>query len=523
MNGVDFAWTGGGERGTATARAEPKTMLCYRPKDFKAKLKTEATCEEGLAESLRLGSADKMGGEKGGEPVVTMQAWINKLKVILEARGMDSVFRMVNAGPEQYLLTAFGRADTAKVKAWVAWLEVNGDVYDQKNLQMSGVMLKESLEVEMLKKVEREAPGDASGPVVFAAVINLHQSLSSIAVRQLTIELSCLKLVNEPAENVDTFAEKVLQLALRIQGAGPTTCPHDLPSLVYECFKGSSTEEFASEVTDVLKKAHKDDPSVDDWESIVSDFKACYRLQLVRSSWEALKNHKEKVEAQALAATISQLVEQQVAFLTKSGTGGGGSDSRQCYHCGKSGHIKPNCPDKDKPKVAGSGAASTGTTTNERKISPKEGEPHSKTGSDGLINKWCGVCKRWNSGDKAHLTEEHVKGKVTGTAATPTTAATAVPTVPVPVATGALAIQNGGQSSSTSGGLRMISGFLGQMGIPAKKNSIEYCTVCETYVCKSHGAHEQGWTHVHSEVADGLWTIVKRGRESASKDQAGQP
>ena len=40
---------------------------------------------------------------------------------------------------------------------------------------------------------------------------------------------------------------------------------------------------------------------------------------------------------------------------------------------------------------------------------PGTGEPHQKTVNDKLY-KWCGTCKKWFFGDRAHLTEEHVRG-----------------------------------------------------------------------------------------------------------------
>ena len=43
VNGVDFAWCGGGVNGTATERTTAASMLAYRPTEFKAKTNTEAT------------------------------------------------------------------------------------------------------------------------------------------------------------------------------------------------------------------------------------------------------------------------------------------------------------------------------------------------------------------------------------------------------------------------------------------------------------------------------------------------
>jgi hypothetical protein len=415
------------------------------------------------------------------------------------------------------MLSQFGHADVALVKGWVTWLESHGDFYDAKNLTMSWKMIKASLELDMLKLVEREAPGNSPGPVVFAAVVNLHQSLSSSAVRQLTEELQTLKITKEPAENVTKFSEKVLNIALRIQGAGPGTCPHDLPLLVYECYKGCSNLEFASDVTDLCKKANKKDVSVDDWVNAISDIKSVYRTLIVRKEWEAEKLHKEPTEAQALAASVVALQQQLKDLSSKQGSGGG-SDTRSCFHCGKTGHIKTNCPDIGKPKVENAGQQ--GGAGSARRTAPGEGQPHTKTDSDGTVTKWCDQCKKWGKGDKAHLTSEHVKGKKTGVAsATPTvTAAPAiVASAPAPAVVAAAAGVLAQADSSV--GLRFMTGYLGSIGIPPKKNDLCFCRVCSVFVTKGED-HDASLNHSQCEISKAVedtWTLVsKKGRAGRS-------
>jgi hypothetical protein len=165
---------------------------------------------------------------------------------------------------------------------------------------MSATMIRHSLDIDMLKKLENDVPAHASGPEVFAAVVNIHQALSSSAVRVLVMRLQGLKIAKEPAENVESFAEKVTNIAKRIQGTGPDTCPQDLPALVYKCFLGSSTSIFESDVVLVYNKADRGEDTVKDWDKHVSEFKARYRTLKIKKMWEAEKHHKEKIEIQAL-------------------------------------------------------------------------------------------------------------------------------------------------------------------------------------------------------------------------------
>ena len=61
--------------------------------------------------------------------------------------------------------------------------------------------------------------------------------------------------------------------------------------------------------------------------------------------------------------------------------------------------------------------------------------------AEGVEIKWCGTCKRWNSGDKAHLTAEHVKREKAETKATGALTAAA-------------------DDVQQSGSLRLIGGYL---------------------------------------------------------------
>ena len=491
-------------------------MLAYRPTEFKAKTKTEASCSTGVAESFHLSTADKIAEDKGETGMVTMQIWINQIKQVLEDRGMDSVFRMVDGTTELYLLSEFGRADKNKVSAWVAWVKTNGDAYDLENLQMSGKMLKASLKIDMLKKVDQETSANATGPEVYAAVVNLHQSLGSSAVRQLTEQLQQLKLVKEPAENVTIFGDKVLDLALRIQGSGPLTCPHDLGTLVYECFKGSTTSEFAAEVTDFCRKSNKQDVPVADWEASISELKSLYRTLIVRKEWEAAKHHEESVDAQAMMQASIAHLQKTVKGMGANKQAGGQGDACTCYHCGKKGHIQPDCPDKDKSKV---GTGGGGTTEPGTRAAPKDGEPHTKTDSEGVISKWCGTCKRWRKGEKGHLTSEHVRGKGKDVPSVPaTTVAGALAPVPAPTVAGALATADNGSKAT----LRLIGGYMAKIGQPPKRGELTFCTQCDCHHKKGED-HDHGVSHAQVGLTQGVWTLVERiPKKVALKGQAGQ-
>jgi hypothetical protein len=231
-----------------------------------------------------------------------------------------------------------------------------------------------------------------------------------------------------------------------------------------------------------LAKCFQGDREVRDWESNVTMLKSMYRDLVTRSSWTALKNSKEKTEAQGLKATSEvKALKAELKKLSKmvssgSRTSNAPTKELTCYWCGEKGHAKPDCPNTDKPqKYVGkggnnrrnnqpNGSAPPANNTNsfQWKVGPKPGESHTKTHQGGTI-KWCDTCKKWNSGEKAHLTAEHIKGRNAAPAA-------------------ALAQTN----STVDSSLRFVAGYTGIIVNDTSKRLIvdeeeAYCDLCNKH------------------------------------------
>jgi hypothetical protein len=195
------------------------------------------------------------------------------LKNALIERGLDSVFRADIDGVEVFLLEKWGKATKANIDAHVEALRLHGDEYDRKNLKLSAKFILNSLDNEMLRRTEHElgnnTANETTGPDVYAAVIALHSVLNDSTERFYIAKLSAFKLVKEPGQNVSTFSDNVLSVARHIDGISEHAV-NDLHTLIYECYKGCSTEEFAAAVSNLLMRGFQNDPTVRDWETNVT-------------------------------------------------------------------------------------------------------------------------------------------------------------------------------------------------------------------------------------------------------------
>ena len=455
VGGYYTCWTGGQlDEFNVNEQTQPASSYAYRSSDLSQILKIEKVCTAGLPESRRLPVPGPM-DSKDASSAVTIVTWLREITQAVIDRGLDPVFRATIGTTQVFLLEKWGSATKANVDAHVAWLRTNGDSFDKQNLQLSAKFIKNSLDDELLRRVEQELGNQnnhsPTGPDVFAAVISLHTVINHSTQRLYISQLQKLKLIKEPGEDVTAFSDKVLSIARHIGGLSETPIP-DLHTLIYQCYEGASTPTFASTVTNLLADCFKSVTTANDWESNVAYLKQLHRDLVNRSCWVALKTMKEKSDGTAAKGSVKSL-KAELKRLKKVGNGHTRTSDKSsliCYWCGEAGHAKPNCPNLDQPKkykgeTKTSGSASSNTSNN-AKQPPKDGEPHTKS-INGSVHKWCGTCKHWNSGAKAHHTAEHVvRPQATATATAPTAV----------VATAAANV-----AASSTPSLSFVSGYIG--------------------------------------------------------------
>ena len=91
-------WVGGSNLAT-NKLVRPKSTLAWRPDDYKSASRVEEQCQKGLRVERQL-------SEDGKSSKITLTSWITSLRVNLEERGLDTVFRIIDANnrTKAYLL-----------------------------------------------------------------------------------------------------------------------------------------------------------------------------------------------------------------------------------------------------------------------------------------------------------------------------------------------------------------------------------------------------------------------------------
>jgi hypothetical protein len=409
-----IAWTGGGPT-TATETDSPASSHAFRPdNDLKLKRSIETHAETGLVETKQI---DISASNK-----VPFTTWLKAIKEHIEETGMDGIFHVLQLdGSAEYLLTDWGKTKTTHIMEWEKKILVDGITtntspcpYDKVNARLSAKFIKQSIGPTLFDRIDRELPSTASGPRVLLHCIAKLQATTSTAQRALVDRLIKLKLKDEPGKNVDTFANKVDEVCTRIDGLG--NAPPDLPTLVVVSFLGSSVDEFNMKILEISNSLD-DDPTKYSWDQVVLMATTKFATLKNTHRWPPLEAGQTQEQAfQSLVRDVRTL-KSKIHPTGSAGGGGGttpGTETRTCNYCKQVGHLIKDCPKK---KATGSSNDSTPTVTktgdgdakkNWRRIPPSENGSQTKT-VEGETYKWCGKCRRWNTGAKAHLTSEHKK------------------------------------------------------------------------------------------------------------------
>ena len=228
-----------------------------------------------------------------------------------------------------------------------------GSTFNQENLVWSYEAIRNSCDRDLQNildaKMLRYPNHERFGPIYFYELVNQMTSVDSKAVRAITQELTSLKVTDSDGQSIS----KIVKLIRSTLGwlAMVNMTPPDIFAITYNILETCTVPDFLlflkTLTTNAMLNKHK--LQVEDLLLQAEDY---YRSLIIAKRWNA---------------TSHQASSFQVQRATRRGT------------------------------------------TSWFRTAPGTGEPHQKTVND-KVYKWCGTCKKWFFGNRAHLTEEHVRG-----------------------------------------------------------------------------------------------------------------
>lgn len=302
-------WTGGPTAPMAKKLSKPKGVLCFRPLDYKSKQRQYDSLVKGLEAHQHL----ELTGAKDDKQI-SVVSWIREIRLVMETRGLDSVFRVTSTDglSELYLLESWGESDFSKVKDFVARLqETEGDDFDRENLDLSGEIVRKSLGPDLFDRVALKCDTMASGPVYFKAAIDELLYMNATMVRKLSNQLGNLKLKDVDGESVDKLGDMVTTLVKEITGSGQR--PGDLLNLVSQTFTTGTCEGFRAHAmaidSQVMSNIY---PGT--WNQLIDQHKSIYRDLLQTNRYPPAQGGK-KDQDNAIHAMIAKKIDEKLEQL----------------------------------------------------------------------------------------------------------------------------------------------------------------------------------------------------------------
>ena len=279
--------------------------------------------------------------------------------------------------------------------------------------------------MEFRKRIHQNLGLEAAGPLVFVFILNKVQQMTSDALRDMVNDLEKLNLLKEPGQNVETFSEKVADIAKRID-QGITYKPPDLPALVAEKYTNCEVTEFQMTAISVYNEVRRA-PSNFHYQDIIDDHVEQYVYLVGAKKWTPLKKGKGKTdEVYALKAQIKALEKKQnVRYMRNNNSYPQNQEFKGlCWDCNQPGHRRgdPKCPKNNQQSNNNNQQRSSNNNNNNRnnnqnssynsnstkpKHTPKHGESH-KAEIDGVEWIYCTKCRCWRrKGRGGHFTKDH--------------------------------------------------------------------------------------------------------------------
>jgi hypothetical protein len=454
-------WVG---QGLQQLGQEPNSHHCMREftsegtKEMIALGKIKEFCKAGLKET---GPKFSLSHEKEIQPLVPC---IKAIQEHMEQCGLEGVFIIVTASGTPINMFKYpALASIDIIQTWILDLTTHGVhngtggrhpicKFDAMNLSLSGKAIFNSCSPLLQDEINRKLPSpqDQTGPRVYYEVVQLVATLSISYTRELEGKLKALSLKSIPGENVELYAQTAMNLVdeIRMTALLPSLVPN-LPSLALQGLSEASDPIVSHEAALALAKC--EDPTLLHLQSggaltsgilmepmeVLAPLVRLYKVLHQSGKYGPSKTVKV---VPAMTAEVREMLQAEVQEIKRtleqdktkgrSSSRSNSSSPRTCYECGSPDHLRNACPKlQDKGDTTNKGTPKNmipGLSTAENKEvdslianKVKTLEPLSDVPSDAKheivykgksVAKFCGICKRFLKGAKAHYTEDH-RGK----------------------------------------------------------------------------------------------------------------
>ena len=141
------------------------------------------------------------------------------------------------------MLDNWGSIKLDDVQKWVRELKKRKCPYDEKNLRLSGILIRNCISNKVKQQIAATTTiANISGPELLIYAIKQRTIMSAAHIRTISNELGKLSLSNIPGEHVPDLTKTISDYARQLVGSGKQ--PDDLINLVSKPYTKSSVEIF---------------------------------------------------------------------------------------------------------------------------------------------------------------------------------------------------------------------------------------------------------------------------------------
>jgi len=118
-------------------------------------------------------------------------------------------------------------------------------VITQKDEFLSGTYLQNSIKINLWRALKQALQGQYKGPQIFIAIVQQHQVVGPLIVRELMAKIQAMNIQEKPGENVANLVTKIYGICRRISGmVRANKIPPDLPEICVQVFLNTKAMTF---------------------------------------------------------------------------------------------------------------------------------------------------------------------------------------------------------------------------------------------------------------------------------------